>query len=1380
MITTTPSAGGPAPHTVDGAGADAVQLPSGFPIAEADFGRSGPDLVLTSPDGEQVVVRGFFAAETPPKLTLPEGAEFSGSLAAKLAGPQAPAQVAQAEPVAVAQPIGTVENLVGTVTATRADGTQEELETGDEVFQGDILESGEDGAIGIVFADETSFSMAENGRMVLDEMIYDPGAGEGSMSVSVVKGVFTFVSGQIAKADPEAMSIETPVATIGIRGTQGGLDTGTDGQILKLLMMTELVEQPDGSIIEVVGELQVAIGGQVYTINQADFGLIADAGGVQTRQFTPQEIVDGFAKALGVMPSGGREINRYGVEERGGDDIAGFDTAAGEETPDAPPPDVVATFTADVEVTDAGLNLGDLIVPVTPAVTQANAPTTSTTTPNDDNPDDVTSGPVVPEPIIVEAILGTDGNDALSGTVDDDLILGLRGNDTISGDTGNDTIHGDALSGGPLESPTGLELPEEIGAVGGLVFDLVGLNGTRLVTQVDKDALFSGFFSTNPGSIGEQTGFTATELGALGGGLSQMAVRVTLYDGDNASGEFDVDDNNLVVNGVTVGNFSNIPTIQSDMVGNLLGNPGEGFNDLEVRTGWFSLTDSGDLATVFSQMQSTGKLEAAFDDVDAGDNDLDFTLGVDTSVDVPTGLTLQPGGDDLLNGGGGDDLLIGGGGDDELRGDSGADQLDGGTGDDLLRGGTDNDVLLGGGGNDELRGDGGADRLEGGAGNDLLIGDDGGASLFVVNNAGGDQGIFRVDLDGSSSVAVSTSEIAAVSSATNVIYDNDFLVDEGTGTLINGIPARPAEVTGGQLVLTKEIGGGQNNWLEIDGSGSLTGDFQADFDLHISDSFFGRADGFSFQVGNDVNTSGVAEERQTSGLALTFDTFFNGSGDVLNEVALWFDFVKLGSVTAGSGLLAGQSSLHTASPVAVSVEMDGTLATVTYDGIVLFDDVDVGGTIAADSGFYFGARTGGAADVHAIDNVTITADSGLGVDLNESGIAVDAAGNIFFTNDAGDEAVLVKRADTGEVEIIAQANDGLPDGADPEDLVIGPDGTLFVTDDSCDCIYRIDDPLGMPSVTELVSQADLEALPGIVSAGLDQSLAISPDGATLYVASQGSPNAVFAIDVASGTPSVLALDGVAADFENLGEFITIAPNGDLLVVDEVSDPVDGADIWRIDPDTGNTSIFLSNADLAAVIPGTVDLQGGIGFDADGNFYVAEENTDSIYKWDALDADAGTIDTGSGSIFAEKDDIEEDTGFSGVDLEGDLTFANLGDGDELIGGDGSDTLEGGGGDDTLQGGLDIDELIGGDGNDLFLIAAGEGLDTITDFDVGDTILLQGLAGGGAVAVTEIGGTSDKEVTVGGTAIATLKDQSDFAESSYQIETVGDDVSITLPG
>ncbi len=60
------------------------------------------------------------------------------------------------------QPIGAVETLTGTVVAIRADGTRVELEPGSPVYQGDTLETGEDGALGIILADETTFSMAEN------------------------------------------------------------------------------------------------------------------------------------------------------------------------------------------------------------------------------------------------------------------------------------------------------------------------------------------------------------------------------------------------------------------------------------------------------------------------------------------------------------------------------------------------------------------------------------------------------------------------------------------------------------------------------------------------------------------------------------------------------------------------------------------------------------------------------------------------------------------------------------------------------------------------------------------------------------------------------------------------------------------------------------------------------------------------------------------------------------------------------------------------------------------------------------------------------------------------------------------------------------------
>jgi len=70
-------------------------------------------------------------------------------------------------------------------------------------------------------------------------------------------------------------------------------------------------------------------------------------------------------------------------------------------------------------------------------------------------------------------------------------------------------------------------------------------------------------------------------------------------------------------------------------------------------------------------------------------------------------------------------------------------------------------------------------------------------------------------------------------------------------------------------------------------------------------------------------------------------------------------------------------------------------------------------------------------------------------------------------------------------------------------------------------------------------------------------------------------------------------------------------------------------------------------------------------------------------------------------------------------------------DILFGGAGADTLEGGAGNDVLVGGAGDDLLIGDDpsgerGSDTFVLAAGQGTDTIVDFEVGTDLI--GLAGG----------------------------------------------------
>ena len=78
-------------------------------------------------------------------------------------------------------------------------------------------------------------------------------------------------------------------------------------------------------------------------------------------------------------------------------------------------------------------------------------------------------------------------------------------------------------------------------------------------------------FRGNPGIIGIQSGFTSGITDALGGGLAEVAVRITLFDGDNAAGDFDSNDNTLTLNGYTLGNWSNVSAQTTNASGTVAG-----------------------------------------------------------------------------------------------------------------------------------------------------------------------------------------------------------------------------------------------------------------------------------------------------------------------------------------------------------------------------------------------------------------------------------------------------------------------------------------------------------------------------------------------------------------------------------------------------------------------------------------------------------------------------------------------------------------------------------------------------------------------------------------------------------------------------------------
>lgn len=135
-------------------------------------------------------------------------------------------------------PIGKVVVATGSVTLERAGavvvqvsttGQAAQAKVGDLVYQGDAVATGADGKVGINFTDGSSFSLSSNARMVLDEFVYDPKSTSNASLFNLTKGTFTFVAGKVAKSGD--MKVDTPVATMGIRGTTPRVEISDDGTV---------------------------------------------------------------------------------------------------------------------------------------------------------------------------------------------------------------------------------------------------------------------------------------------------------------------------------------------------------------------------------------------------------------------------------------------------------------------------------------------------------------------------------------------------------------------------------------------------------------------------------------------------------------------------------------------------------------------------------------------------------------------------------------------------------------------------------------------------------------------------------------------------------------------------------------------------------------------------------------------------------------------------------------------------------------------------------------------------------------------------------------------------------------------------------------------
>lgn len=129
-----------------------------------------------------------------------------------------------------AEPVATVRRLAG---EARADNIP--LAAGTTIQSGATLTTAADARLEVDFHDGARLVLGERARLTVDRYVYDAAAQSGEARLNSQSGPFLITTGAIAKLPGRPLSLATPVAVIGVRGTRfwgGTLDNALDVLVL--------------------------------------------------------------------------------------------------------------------------------------------------------------------------------------------------------------------------------------------------------------------------------------------------------------------------------------------------------------------------------------------------------------------------------------------------------------------------------------------------------------------------------------------------------------------------------------------------------------------------------------------------------------------------------------------------------------------------------------------------------------------------------------------------------------------------------------------------------------------------------------------------------------------------------------------------------------------------------------------------------------------------------------------------------------------------------------------------------------------------------------------------------------------------------------------
>ncbi len=176
------------------------------------------------------------------------------------------------------QKIGVAGGVKGDLLVSEgARPVAEMVESGMDMLMRDRVNSAAESRMQVLLLDETVFTIGPESDLIIDEFVYDPEARVGHLVANFSKGSMRYISGKLSHLNPAGITIKTPNASIGVRGT--ALFIMDDPESVDGTQFIGLLGPGDQNEVGLnPSRIEVTSGGVTVNILRAGYGVFVSPG----------------------------------------------------------------------------------------------------------------------------------------------------------------------------------------------------------------------------------------------------------------------------------------------------------------------------------------------------------------------------------------------------------------------------------------------------------------------------------------------------------------------------------------------------------------------------------------------------------------------------------------------------------------------------------------------------------------------------------------------------------------------------------------------------------------------------------------------------------------------------------------------------------------------------------------------------------------------------------------------------------------------------------------------------------------------------------------------------------------------------------------------